>query len=77
MKKCVYQEVKVDAESPLMKLTESVLSDIRNRCDNKDKALDYFHVSNPKLGRFYLLPKIHKRLHNVTGRPAKDHLTGL
>ena len=31
----------------------------------------YIHVCTyPKLGRFYLLPKIHKRLHNVPGRPV-------
>ena len=28
------------------------------------------HRINPKFGRFYLLPKIHKRLHNVPGRPV-------
>ena len=28
------------------------------------------HISNPKLGRFYLLPKIHKRLHDIPGRPV-------
>ena len=27
-------------------------------------------VSNPKLGRFCLLPKIHKRLHNIPSRPV-------
>ena len=27
-------------------------------------------MNKPKLGRFYLLPKIHKRLHNVPGRPV-------
>ena len=27
-------------------------------------------VNNPKLGRFYLLPKIHKRLSSVPGRPV-------
>ena len=27
-------------------------------------------VNKPKFGRFYLLPKIHKRLHNVPGRPV-------
>ena len=37
---------------------------------NIDETLDYFLVNNPKLGRFYLLPKIHKRLHNVPGRPV-------
>ena len=27
-------------------------------------------MNDPKLGRFYLLPKIHKRLLNVPGRPV-------
>ena len=30
----------------------------------------YFLNSRPRLGRFYLLPKIHKRLENVPGRPV-------
>ena len=29
-----------------------------------------FNVDKPKLGRFYLLPKIHKRLKKVSGRPV-------
>ena len=33
-------------------------------------TLEFFRVDNPKLGRFYLLPKIHKRLYNVPGRPV-------
>ena len=43
---------------------------IRDRRDTSDSTLDYFLVFNPKLGRFYLLPKIHKRLQNVPGRPV-------
>ena len=27
-------------------------------------------VNDPKLGRFYLLPKVHKRLNSVPGRPV-------
>ena len=27
-------------------------------------------MKDPKFARFYLLPKIHKRLHNVPGRPV-------
>ena len=27
-------------------------------------------MDNPRLGRFYLLPKVHKRLYNVPGRPV-------
>ena len=41
-----------------------------NRKDISDETLDYFLVNNPKLGRFYLLPKIHKSLHNVPCRPV-------
>ena len=33
-------------------------------------TLDYFLVKDPKFLRFYLLPKIHKRLHDVPGRPV-------
>ena len=34
------------------------------------KLFDYFHIKRPEFGRLYLLPKIHKRLPNVLGRPA-------
>ena len=53
-----------------MKVIKSVFRKIRNRGDISDETLDYFLVNNPKLGRLYLLPKIHKRLHNVPGRPV-------
>ena len=33
-------------------------------------TLNYFVVEDPKFARCYLLPKIHKRLHNVHGRPV-------
>ena len=53
-----------------MKVIKGVSRKIRSRGDISDETLDYFLVNNPRLGRFYLLPKIHKRLHNVTGRPV-------
>ena len=68
--KDVYREIKGDAECLLMKVIKSVLRKIKNRGDISGETLDYFLVNNPKLGRFYLLPKIHKRLHNVPGRPV-------
>ena len=34
-----------------------------------NEKLDYFLVNNPKLGRFYLLPKIHERLYDIPRRP--------
>ena len=33
-------------------------------------TLNYFLVKDPKFARFYLLPKIHKRLYDVRGRPV-------
>ena len=73
--KDVYREVKGDAEGPLMKVIKSVLRIVRNRGDISDETLDYFLVKNLKLGRFYLIPKIHKRLHNVPGRPVISNST--
>ena len=68
--KDVYQELKGNIVGPLEKIIKSVLRKVRNRKDISDETLDYFLVNNPKFGRFYLLPKIHKRLHNVPGRPV-------
>ena len=34
-----------------------------------DDTLNYFLVKDSKFAWFYLLPKIDKRLHNITGRP--------
>ena len=53
-----------------MKIIKSVLRKRSNRDDINDETLDYFLVNKAKLGRFYLLPKIHKRLLNVPGRPV-------
>ena len=68
--KDVYQELKGNIVGPLEKIIKSVLRKVRNRKDISDETLDYFFINNPKLGRFYLLPNIHKRLHNVPGRPV-------
>ena len=48
--KDVYREVKGYAEDHLIKVIKSVLRKIRNRGDVSDETLDYFLVSNPKLG---------------------------
>ena len=68
--KNVYQELKRNIENPLEKIFKSVLRKVRDRKDISDETSDYFLVNNPKLGRFYLLPKIHKRAYNVPGRPV-------
>ena len=58
-----------------MKVIKSVLRKVKNRRDISDETLDYFLVNNPRLGPFYILPKIHKRLHNVPGRPVISNLS--
>ena len=70
--KNVYQEVKCEAEDNLVKVTKSVLRKVKNRGDITDKTLDFL-VNNPKLGQFYLLPKIHKILYNVPVRPVTSN----
>ena len=59
------------------------LSRVKNIGDIPNETLEYFFINKPKLGRFYLLPKIHKPLHNVRGRPVisnsrffTDNITG-
>ena len=46
------------------------LEKVRIQGDLSNDTLNYFLVKDPKFARFYLLPKIHKRLHNVPGRPV-------
>ena len=65
----VYEEVSNDA-APLLKTINEVIAKIRKRGDLKRDNLDCFIMKDPKFARFYLLPKIHKRLHNVPGRPV-------
>lgn len=38
---------------------------LRKRRDIKKQPIKYVEVQDPKLGRFYLLPKIYKQLNNV------------
>ena len=48
------------------------LEKIRKRGDIDSNTLKYFDVEEPKFGRFYLLPKIHKRWHSVPSRPVNS-----
>ncbi len=41
---------------------------VKDRGDIDNSTLNYLLINNPRLGRFYLLPKIHKRLNGVPGR---------
>ena len=65
----VYEEVSNDA-ALLLETINEVIAKIRKLGDLKRDNLDYFLIKDPKFARFYLLPKIHKRLHNVPGRPV-------
>ena len=65
----MYEQVPDDPSvlaNTLMKASEK----IRLWGDLSKDILDYFLVKDPKFARFYLLPKIHKRLHDVPGRPV-------
>ena len=68
--KDVNQELKGNVAGPHEKIIKSALRKVRNRKDISDETLDYFLVNSPRLGRFYLLLKIHKRLYDVPGRPV-------
>ena len=46
------------------------LEKIRDRGDLSQDALNYFLVKDPKFATFYLLPKVHKWLYDVPGRPV-------
>ena len=63
----VYEQVP-DNSSVLANTLIKVLEKIRLRGDLSKDTLDYFLVKDPKFARFYLLPKIHKQLHDVPGR---------
>ena len=65
----VYKEV-TDDPSPIIDAMHRTLEKIRKRGDTDSNTLKYFDVVETKFGRFYLLPKIYKRLHSVPGRPV-------
>ena len=54
----------------LIKTIHDTLEKIRKRGDISSNILDYVNVENPKFGRFCLLPKIHKRMYDIPGRPV-------
>ena len=47
-----------------------MIEKIRKRGDFKEETIKYFEGKNPKFARSYLLPKIHRGLNNVPGRPV-------
>ena len=60
----IYEEVPNDAKS-LRNIILNTLENIHKRGDVCTDTLNYFLMKDAKFARFYLLPKIHKRLYNV------------
>ena len=57
-------------------LTKSIMcasEKIRIRGDLATDTPNYFLIKDARFARFYFLPKIHKRLHNVPGIPVISH----
>jgi len=65
-----YEECVQDPLPELQKLISNELKRIKSLKEIDGKTLDYLMVNDPRLGKFYLLPKIHKRLFSVPGRPV-------
>ena len=63
-----YEELSSDPVSPLISIANGCLSRVKIRGDVPNETLESFFISKPKLGRFYLLRKIHKQLYNFPGR---------
>ena len=66
----VYAELDSDPSEHLQQIIDNTINNIREQDDIDERTSEYLLVNNPKLGRFYLLPKIHKRLNSVPGRPV-------
>ena len=66
----VYEEIEVDPTVELGKTIKSRLDELREEDPGLKEVTGYLEVKDSKLGRFYLLPKIHKGLSSVKGRPV-------
>ena len=71
--KNVYEETSFEADFLSDKIFQT-LNKMKLKEEITSKNVDYFLINNPRLARFYLLPKIHKRLTNVPGRPVVSHV---
>ena len=68
--KSVYEEVKRDPLQSVTQRIRNTLLDMLRKKEIDKNLFNYLLVKNPQLRRFYLLPKINKRMTNVPGRPV-------
>ena len=61
-----YEEVSSDPSF----LIKTIHDTLEKSGDISSNILDYFHMENLKFGRFYLLPKIDKRMCAIPGTPV-------
>ena len=64
----VNEEVPDDPESFISTIRTTTLEKIRKKGKLKKENIQYSEVEDPKFSRFYLLPKWHKRLEDVSDR---------
>ena len=62
-----YNKLDHDPTGDISKRICIVLTDMKNNKIITEKNFDYLNIKEPKAGRFYLLPKIHKK--QIPGRP--------
>ena len=66
----VYEKVEGDPVTARNKKICKVLDNMIRKKEIDKIPPDYLYIRQPQLGKFYLLPKIHKRTTSVPGRPA-------
>lgn len=66
----VYELVDTNPIGEVTTIIDEKLKSLRDKGTITEENRKYLRGKNNKLGRFYLLPKIHKRLVNVPGRPV-------
>ena len=64
--KDIYEEMCNDP-GPLISTIHKAIEKVPKKGDVNADTIKYFMVKDPKSARFYLLPKIYKRLHDVPG----------
>ena len=69
----VYEETSLDSKF-LTDIIFKTLNKMKSKEEITDSNIKFLLPDDNRLARFYLLPKIHKRLINVPGRPVVSHV---